>query len=347
MNIVVLAGGLSMERDVSITSGKLVAKALKEKGHNVILLDPFLGYEKEINNIDSLFKENADFVDDISVATNIPNLEKIKNKRKNKSNSDIGDNVIKFCSYADITFLALHGDIGENGKLQGAFDVMGIKYTGSGSLGSAIAMDKGVSKDLFYANNISTPKGIILSFNNKEDIKNWKTYPCVVKPCSGGSSVGVYIVNNEKELKKAINKAFVFETELIIEEYIKGREFSIGILGNNVLPIIEIIPETGFYDYVNKYQEGKTKEVCPAKLNKNVEEELFSQAKKVFKVLKLNVYGRVDFLVDNKDKVYCLEANTLPGMTPLSLLPIEARAANIEFGDLCNKIIDISMEKYI
>lgn len=348
MKIVVLAGGLSTERDVSITSGILVAKALRETGHKVVLLDVFMGYEEPYCNIEELFETGYDFTKELGVRESIPDLEQIKNTRKNKSDCYLGDHVADICKNADITFLALHGDIGENGKLQATFDVLGIKYTGSGYLGSAVAMNKGLSKNVFAANGISTPAGAVYQKADQETgaVSNWNTFPCVVKPCSGGSSVGVYIANNREEFLQALEKAFVYETEVIVEQYIKGREFSVGILGDVALPIIEIIPENGFYDYVNKYQSGKTTEICPAQLDEPIARHMCEQALKAFAALKLEAYARVDFLADGTGDIYCLEANTLPGMTPISLLPQEAAEIGLSYGDLCNRIIQLSLEKY-
>lgn len=344
MRIVVLAGGLSTERDVSITSGIMVAQALRKKGHRVVLLDVFMGYEEPICDIDALFEEQYDFTTNLGVRESIPDLAKIKASRKDQSNCFIGQNVIEICRSADITFLALHGDVGENGKLQATFDILGIKYTGSGSLGSALAMNKGLSKGVFVANSIGTPAGT--SFVRGDNIEKWNVFPCVVKPCSGGSSVGVYITQTKEEFITACSNAFEYEEEIIVEQYIKGREFSIGVLDGRALPIIEIIPKEGFYDYVNKYQVGRTDDVCPANLDEATTLFLQQQAVNAFYALKLEAYARIDFLLDEQNNSYCLEANTLPGMTPVSLMPQEAAAEGMDFGTLCEKIILFSLKKY-
>lgn len=348
MRVVVLAGGLSTERDVSITSGIMVAKALRENGHQVVLLDVFMGYENDVCDIDALFENGYDFTENLGVRESIPDLAKIKASRKDQSDCFLGQNVADICRSADITFLALHGDVGENGKIQATFDILGIKYTGSGYLGSALAMNKGLSKSVFLSNNIGTPAGRVYNVNDKEsgEIENWSYFPCVVKPCSGGSSVGVTIPQNKDEFLSACEEAFAYEEEIVVEQYVKGRELSIGVLGGKALPIIEIIPKEGFYDYVNKYQSGKTDDVCPAELDKETTEYLQSQAEKAFKALKLESYARIDFLLNEKGEAFCLEANTLPGMTPLSLLPQEAAAEGISYPDLCDKIIEISLKKY-
>jgi len=350
MRIVVLAGGLSTERDVSITSGSKVYSALKEKGHEVILLDVFMGIEEEFESIDKLFEDGYDFTKSITgVGTEIPDLEKIKAMRKDQSDSIFGENVIDICRKADICFLALHGGVGENGQLQAALDMLGIKYTGAGYLGSAIAMDKGITKAVFLHSGVPTPSSKLFhkeALTNGE-LESWNQFPCVVKPCSAGSSVGVSIVMTKDDFEKAMIEAFRYEGQVLVEQYIKGREFSIGVLGSKALPIIEIIPKSGFYDYVNKYQAGNTEEICPADLDAETTKRLQDEACHAFDELHLESYARIDFLLDENDgNIYCLEANTLPGMTPISLLPQEAKADGIEFADLCEKIVELSLLKY-
>lgn len=340
MKIAVLSGGLSTERDVAITSGTLIAKALRSRGHKVVFIDVFMGYEQDNCNPQQLFEEDYSFIDNAGVSTEIPDIEAIKAMRKDKSESFLGQNVIEICKEADITYLALHGGEGENGKLQATLDLLGIKYTGSGSLGSALAMDKGITKALFIHNKVLTAPGEV--FKNQADAENWAEFPCVIKPCSGGSSVGIAKAENREEFLKAVEDAFSFENEIVVEKFITGREFSVGVLGDKVLPPIEIIPDTGFYDYKSKYQAGLTREVCPADITEEEDKILRDSAKEAFKVLKLRGYGRIDFIL-SEGKAYCLEANTLPGMTPTSLLPQEAAVEGMDFADLCEKIIELSL----
>ena len=273
MNIVVLAGGLSTERDVSFKTGSMVAKALKENGHKVILLDVFMGYSDREEDLTGIF----DRADEISVQvsdipTEAPDLAKVKASRKDQSPCFFGPNVIKMCQMADIVFMALHGENGENGKIQAAFDLFGVKYTGSDYLSSAIAMNKETSKQFFLANGIPTPKGISMTRATRQaDITKLDlTLPCVVKPCCGGSSIGVTIVRDAAEFKAALDDAFKWENELVIEEFVQGREFSVGVIEGKALPIIEIAPKEGFYDYKNKYKAGSTVETCPAELPEQV-----------------------------------------------------------------------------
>ena len=337
MNIVVLAGGISTERDVSLTSGENVLMALRSKGYNAKLLDLFLGYD---GNYKDFFQRDTSLDEEYLIGDTAPSIEEVKKKRTKNSDVLFGPNVLNICREADIVFIALHGQDGENGKVQATFDLYGVKYTGSGYLGSAIAMNKYITKQLLVANEINTSKYVYI--RKDDSIPEYKE-PVVIKPVSGGSSVGVSIVFNESDYNKAIELAFSYENELIIEKYIKGREFSVGVLGDTVLPPIEIIPKTGFYDYKNKYQPGLTEEICPARLTEEETKELQSITKKAYDVLKLDIYGRIDFILNEEDhKFYALEANSLPGMTGTSLLPQEAKAIGIDFTELCEKIIELS-----
>ena len=345
MRLVVLAGGASTERDVSISSGILVAAALREKGHQVVLLDVFTGYEQDILDVDELFKKNYSFTDNIKVGETISDIDEVRENRRDKTNRFIGEHVIDICSCADITFFALHGGEGENGQLQATFDLLGMKYTGTGYFGSALAMNKGLTKSVLSHRKVLTPRGEV--FKNEEDAKQWRIFPCVVKPCSGGSSVGITIVENKKDFLNSVREAFTYgEKEIIVEQYVKGREFSVGIVGGRALPPIEIIPNAGFYDYKTKYQAGAAIEECPARLTAKQDAIMRKAALDAYDALRLESYARIDFILDKGNNAYCLEANTLPGMTPTSLLPQEAAVEGISYADLCEMIIENSMEKY-
>lgn len=336
-NIVVLAGGLSFERDVSLSSGSLVANALIKNGHRVVLVDVYKGIKVNSTNFDPLFRHDQNYSH--KVEQEEPDLEQLIAENNNRL-EEVGEGVIEICKRADIVFLALHGSIGENGKIQALLDLYKIPYTGSGYLGSAIAMNKDLSKRLLKQAGIKTPDWITLNTSSDPiDIKQIN-FPVVVKPCSNGSSIGVSITNNQDELLDAIASAKIYEEVLVIEKYVKGREFSVGVLGNEALPPIEIIPKEGFYDYKNKYQAGASTEVCPAKINKELTKELQSIALAAHKTLGITKYSRIDFMYDGKD-FYCLEANTLPGMTPTSLLPQEAKAIGINYNELCERIINL------
>lgn len=340
MKIVVLCGGLSGERDVSITSGTGVARALRERGHQVVLVDLFLGIEGDIDNI---FEDN-NTISDYSVSENAPDLDAVRAMRSD-SDIHIGPNVIELCRRADIAFLALHGEEGENGKLQAALDMYGIKYTGSGYLGSALAMNKSLSKTLFEANGIKTAPGITVH-KGDESYAN-VGFPCVVKPCSGGSSVGTSVVNCEEEYIPALEFAFMYEEDVLVEKFIKAREVTVGVMDGKAMEVIEIIPKSGFYDYKNKYQAGATIEICPAEIGEDATRRVKALGEKAMAALMVDAYCRADFLWDTvSDEIYCLEVNTLPGMTPTSLIPQMAAYDGLNYGELCEKIIEISLKKY-
>ena len=339
MKIVVLAGGTSTERDVSFCTGKMVYSALKSKGHQAILLDVYLGYEGGINHI---FENNKDWAQEIgNISEMNPDINAIKALRKDGAKNFFGPNVITLCQEADVVFMALHGENGENGKIQAAFDLMGITYTGTDYVSSAICIDKALTKEILAFHNIPTPKG--MHIHKGEDTENKIGLPCVVKACCGGSSVGVNIAFTEDEYQKAMEEAFKYDNEVIIEEYIKGREFSVGVMDGKALPVIEIAPLHGFYDYKNKYQAGSTIETCPADLEEDRSKKMQEYAEAAFRVLRLKQYARMDFMMNESGKMYCLEANTLPGMTATSLIPQEAAAIGIEFEDLCQQIVDMAL----
>jgi D-alanine-D-alanine ligase len=349
MKIVVLAGGLSTERDVSLNSGAGICRTLLERGHQAFLLDVYLGFPYDTEKLEDVFTLPGAGLDIAEgIKTTEPDLAAVKASREDQSDCFLGPNVVEICRMADIVFMGLHGDVGENGKLQATFDLLGIKYTGPNYLGSALAMDKGVAKKIFKMSGVPTPMGTSIKKEQMHmDLEALDLQlPVVVKPCSGGSSIGVYIVHTEEEYKEAIANSFRYEDEVVIEPYIKGREFAVGIIDGKALPVIEIIPKTGFFDYANKYQDGCTQEICPAQIPDEVAEKMQRATELAFKALKLDVYSRADFLLDANGDIYCLEVNTLPGMTSASLLPKEAKAAGIEYGELCELIIQKSLERY-
>lgn len=340
MKIVVLAGGTSTERDVSLISGKKIYEALKQNGHEVVLLDIYLGYdESDYKDVFELEKDWAGAIGEIGEAA--PDLGAVKKLRKDGGKVFFGPHILEICSMADIVFMGLHGANGEDGRVQAVFDLFGIRYTGSNYLGAAISMDKGLSKQLFRAHGIPTPQGFTLQ--KGQELTEKVCYPAVVKTCCGGSSVGVYMVEDEAALKKALEQAFCYEDQVVIEQYIKGREFSVGVIDSKALPVIEIAPIEGFYDYKNKYQAGSTIETCPAELSKEKTEEMQRYAEEVFKALHLSSYARMDFMMAEDGSIYCLEANTLPGMTPTSLLPQEAAVIGMDYNTLCEKLIEVSL----
>lgn len=344
MKIVVLAGGTSTERDVSLVTGAMIYKALRKMEHELVLLDMYLGYEGDVSDIFAIDRDWSENLGAISEMN--PDINAVKALRRDNPECAIGPNVIEICSQADIVFLALHGQNGEDGKIQAMFDLLNIRYTGTDYLSSAISMDKAISKELFIKYGIPTPKGITICKGDRQIVDSWSIYPCIAKVNCGGSSVGVYMAENKAQLEEALENAFKYDSRVIIEQYIAGREFSIGVMDGKALPIIEIAPKVGFYDYKNKYQAGSTIETCPAQLDANVTKAMQSCAETVYRALRLKTYARMDFRMDQEFNFYCLEANTLPGMTPTSLIPQEAAAVGMNFEELCQKIIDISLKKY-
>ena len=341
MKIVVLCGGLSNERDVSITSGSCVARSLRERGHSVVLLDMFLGYGGDCSDPTKLFDEQQQDLR-YSVGEETPDIASLI---ASGDGSRLGKNVISICRAADIVFLALHGEDGEDGKIQATLDMYGVKYTGSGYLGSALAMNKELSKTLFNAAGIPTAPAITLRKGEGIQASPW--IPCVVKPYSGGSSVGTSIVRTQEEFSAALEFAFKYEDDVLVEKYIKGRELTVGVMDGKAMPSIEIVLKNGWYDYKNKYQAGFAEEICPAPISAEDEERLGRLAERVSKALMVDVYCRADFIMDDDDgEIYCLEANTLPGMTPTSLVPQMAAEQGMSYGELCEKIITLSMRKY-
>ena len=340
MKIAVICGGRSNERDVSLSTGAKVASALREMGHDVVLADACLGLELDCSP-EEAFGRNLP-IHAVRVGETAPDIAPFFERRE----GFFGKNVLELCKAADIVFNALHGDEGENGKLQAVFDLMNIRYTGSGMRGCMLAMNKSLSKMVFHAHDIPTPEEAVLHGESPEEALKkcaWLGWPRVVKPASLGSSVGVSIAYDEADFLKSLGEASRYEDVVIVEKFIKGREFSVGVLGGRVLPAIEIIPKEGFYDYKNKYQPGATLEVCPADITPELEAEMAKNALAVFRALGLSAYARVDFMVDDTG-VYVLEANTYPGMTPTSLLPQEAAAAGIDFHALLETIINESLK---
>lgn len=340
MKIVVLAGGLSPERDVSLSSGSLIANALREAGHHVLLLDVYEGISSDESDLINLFEDNTGAQYSYKVPEVEPDLDEIK-RRNNNGSSLIGPNVMKLCQLADIVFIALHGAMGENGQIQAAFDVMGIKYTGTGYIGSLLAMDKDISKKLMRQAGIPTADWAIYTGDmiTAEHVVDEIGLPCVVKPCSSGSSIGVSIVDSLDELDTALFAAKGVEPQILVEKKVCGREFSVGILNGRALPVIEIVPKKGFYDYKNKYQSGLTQEICPAELSDEETRNIQNLALRTHEILRLGTYSRVDFIQNEYGEFVFLEANTLPGMTPTSLIPQEALAEGISYIELCNRIV--------
>ena len=348
MKIVVLCGGLSTERNISFLSGNKVCRALRARGHKAVLVDLFMGLEDVTDDSASLFDELPALAP-LSFDGTAPDLEAVKESRKWKSPSMFGKGVLEICRMADIVFVALHGMNGEDGRVQATFDMLGIPYTGSGYLGAAIAMDKMLTKEMIKDKGVRTPAwktfhaGAITSDEDlkqtAEKIASEIEAPCVVKTPTGGSSVGVYIVTSQDGIRPAVEKCLTFGPDILVEQMIDGREFTCAVLGDRALPSVEIVPKVDFYNYENKYKACATEEICPGRCTPEVEKQMGEMALRVHEVLGLRTYSRSDFIVDKYDNAWFLEVNTLPGMTPTSLVPQEAAAVGISYEELCEFII--------
>jgi D-alanine-D-alanine ligase len=333
MKIAVLFGGTSSERDVSIASGIQVAKALRDAGHEVIAVDTSRGI---------LEAEEQERLLRTGVAPAPPKEEDLAVIRSGAAL------LTKSASFkdVDVSFLALHGGTGEDGTIQAFLDLAGVAYTGTGHQGSAVAMDKDLSKQLFCFAGIPTPKWIMTPAD-PEEVKRHPGYPVVVKPNKQGSTIGLTIVEQPEELNAAIDSAFRCDDEIIIEEFIAGREFTVGVLNDKALAVGEIIPgHSHLFDYESKYQEGGAQELFPADLSEEQTLLLQELALKAHRTLKLGDYSRVDFRMDHQGNFWCLEVNTLPGMTAMSLLPKSAAAVGISFPELCEQLCTLAIERH-
>jgi D-alanine-D-alanine ligase len=317
-------GGASPEREVSKLSAKSVYEALLNNNYEVVLIDPALGSEQSDNPDDYFSNNNSKHV--------------TKDNYVKSVNSGLYNDV-------DIVFNALHGKWGEDGTIQSLFELSGIPYTGSGVLASSISMNKAFSKVMFKHNDVSTPEWFVVDKENinLSDIDEFITktfdYPCVVKPNDQGSAIGLSICYGFGELDEAMKTASSYCSNVIIEDYIAGHEITVGILGHHCYPVLEIKPKHDFYDYTCKYTHGMSEYEVPAKFPQNTLQLIQEQAMKAFTAVGCKVYGRLDFRLSENLHPYCLEVNTLPGLTSTSLLPKTAKADGTSFDELIQQII--------
>jgi len=340
LKVLVLMGGISAERDVSLASGEAIVRALKSAGNKVIALDTAKGQ--------NLLPDTGKYIPE-GVKTKPPDVAELEKKGKELALKAIDS--FDF-SEVDVIFLALHGGQGEDGTIQALLDLTGKPYTGSGVLASALAMNKAMSKKMFEREGILTPDWFSVEDSDLSNlsgianrIENNLGFPCVVKPNDQGSTVGLTIVKEKNELKKAFEFAKKFSAEFLVEKYIPGRELTVGVLGDQALPVVEIVPEHGVYDYECKYTTGKSKYIAPAKIPDNKAKEIQEIGLKAYKALGCEGYARVDFRFGEDDRFYCLEVNTLPGMTAHSLVPKAAKAVGIDFPELVNRIAKLALKK--
>lgn len=307
MKVAVLYGGVSKEREVSLSSGKGIIEALEQKGHDVIGIDFHPERLEEIINLD-----------------------------------------------VDCVFIGLHGKFGEDGRIQGLLDMLEIPYVGSGVLASALAMDKAKAKQIFSMHNIPVAKGISYPVSEDTDIATLAEEinsefqpPFVIKPNREGSTLGLTIVTEPSQVAQAVKLAAESDDHILVEDFVKGTELTVAVLGvkgkEKALPIIEIVPKNEYYDYESKYAAGGSEHIIPARINDDVAEQIQKYAVLAHQVLNCEVYSRVDFILDETGIPYILEVNTLPGMTPTSLFPDTAKTIGLNYNDMIEEFIQLTM----
>lgn len=348
MKIVVLAGGISTERQVSLVSGTEICKALRSLGHRAVLVDLFLGLP-DCGDPEKVFDSPDGLCSAFSIDRDAPSLEEVQRRRGGDPNCHIGPNVLALCAAADLVFLGLHGQDGEDGKIQAALSLMGIPFTGSSYLGSGMAMDKAVSKKIMEHCGVRTPAWQELTVREADipQLAETLPMPCVVKTPAGGSSIGVFLPEDRAALADALRTLLAFSPRVVVEARIEGRELTVPVLGDEYLPAIEIVPPEGtYFDYIAKYQSGAdgAREICPAQISESEFREMGEMALRLHRALGLSVYSRTDFILDREGTPWCLEINTLPGMTPASLFPKAAAVLGITYPQLCECIATLSLE---
>ncbi len=350
MRIAVLYGGVSAEREVSLVSGRAVGMALAERGHDVLLVDPALG--------DSPVGPGE--------ATAAAEIGKAPPAVRGETGSTLAAVAGEAVRGADVVFVALHGGSGEDGTVQGMLELAGKRYTGSGVLASALAMDKRAAKVIFRRASVPTPDWCVLTRERllppdarggaptlpddfdpdrmAEAVEAVGGYPVVVKPNDQGSTVGLTVVREERRLAAAVDLAFEYSPHVLVEAFVPGRELTVAVLGGEALPVVEVLPKRGLYDYESKYTKGMTDYSCPADLPSSISERLRHHALDAFAALGCRGYARVDFRLSPGGQDFCLEVNTVPGMTKMSLVPMAARAVGLAFPDLVERIVQMALK---
>jgi len=320
MRIAVLMGGVSSEREVSLASGREVARALREVGHQVTEID--VKDELDASHAGPASSNNKALINFVS-------------------SPDIAS--------SEIVFVAMHGGAGEDGTVQALLDIMGKPYTGSGMLASALAMDKVLAKRVFEQAGIRTPAWRSVERATVKSVEaailNLGGLPIVTKPRNQGSTIGISIVKEESQVESAVKSALKYSSDVLVEKYITGREITVGILGDSALPVIEVAPEKGFYDYECKYTRGKSKYIVPARIAENKSKEAQDLALDAYRVLGCQDFARVDFRLSHEGELQCLEVNTIPGMTGTSLVPMAARAGGRPFPQLVDEICRLALSR--
>jgi D-alanine-D-alanine ligase len=326
MRIAVVLGGTNEERNVSLATGRAVVAALRERGHEVVAVDPAHGAVPPEEEARMLGGE---------VGADPPGLDELARLGGSAVGAALAE--LPAVRRADVVFLALHGEFGEDGTVQGLMDLAGVAYTGSGCLGSAVAFDKRVSKELLDRAGVPTPAWTP-GGESAEDVLAMLGLPLVVKPSSGGSTVGLSVVRDASELEPAIELAARYDDDVLCEAFVAGRELTVAVLDGEALPPVEIIPSHEIYDYECKYTPGMSRYVAPAELTADETARLQEAAVTAYRALRQTSYSRIDFRRADDGSHWCLEANSLPGMTATSLVPKAAAAAGIDFPELCDRI---------
>ncbi len=350
MKIVVLGGGISTERHVALVTATSVCQALRRRGHQAIFVDLFLGMENYGKPLAQAFDEPDGLCGKVSIEKMEPNLDEVWRSRQFHSKGHLGKGVAEICALADCVFLGLHGKDGEDGKIQALLELIGVPYTGSGPLASAIAMDKAMAKRVLSSCHVLTPAWSELNYQESDipALIEKLSVPCAVKIVDGGSSIGVELPDTKEQLQSALRHVLRYGNRVVVEEKIIGREVTVPVLDGKALSPIEIVPpEGGEFDYIAKYQSGAdaAREICPAALTCEEDRVLRKAAEQVHLGLGLRVYSRSDFILDRNGKAWFLEVNTLPGMTPNSLIPKAAAVEGMSYDELCEKIVLLSLEE--
>ena len=339
MRILVLMGGTSTERDVSLASGSFVARSLQEAGHEVAVLDLPGDIGQEVR-----FVAAADRGGPVGVAVTPPTLEELRALEDALGGERLVCGIVEAAAQADVTFIGLHGGFGEDGRLQAALETARLAHTGTTYLGCALAFNKPVAKSMMRAAGILTPAWDVV---REGDPLPRVDFPTIVKPTRGGSTIGLHLVDDQQELEAAVASSLQYGEEVLVEQFVAGREFTVGVIGGDPLPVIEIKMAGQTFDYEAKYQPGGADEICPAPIPDEQAHDLQALAAQVHATLNIGdtAYSRVDFRVDDDGRAYCLEANVLPGMTPNSLLPLAVRTSGTRFTDFCQRIVDLALER--
>ncbi len=324
MKVAVLMGGRSSEREVSLRTGRGIAQSLRSLGHEVVAVDAANGRVLPSGDEErgALPAAALELSGEVALARS----------------ETLGE--------AEVVLVALHGSSGENGTLQALLDLAGKPYTGSGMLASALAMNKAMAKRIFEHAGIPTPRWQLLRAGappNTVTVADLGGYPLVVKPNEEGSSVGLTVVRNAAELPAALRGAADFGPEVLVEQYIEGREITVALLGDEPLPVVEIRPRGGLYDYDSKYTAGQSEYFCPADLPEPLAERIRELGREAAQVLGCSGVSRVDFRLDAQGVAYCLEVNTVPGMTPTSLVPMAAQAAGLSYDQVVQRMLDLAL----